>query len=215
MEGSYDNDYSKIALAITAAQLAKSTSVKEFGIGEDLAINFFGWNEERLAIVCQIRQDLMKIDPEERLARCTELCAVLRRYWGVSSITMVAEGYCSADMAETEGLSLADAFLDASKPVKECITVTNVTLDPKAVDDGGFVTTILAVPYAYELGRTLKWFDTLIYTNGGGKNFRNSKYPQSMRRALKNKVVDDLPDEAYEELVSLINSNGFHIQEFY
>jgi hypothetical protein len=32
---------------------------------------------------------------------------------------------------------------------------------------------------------------------------------------LKNKVVDDLPNEAYEELVSLINSNGFHIQEFY
>jgi hypothetical protein len=118
-------------------------------------------------------------------------------------------------MTETEGLSLSDAFLDSSKPVKECITVTNVTLDEKAVSDGGFVTTIIAVPYAYELGRTLKWFDTLIYTNGGGKNFRNSKYPQSMRRALKNKVVDDLPDEAYEELIGLINSNGFHIQEFY
>lgn len=215
VEGSYDNDYSKIALAITSAQLAKSTSVKEFGIGEDLSINFFGWQRDELIIVCQIRQDLMKIDPQERLARCAELCAVLRRYWGVSSITMVAEGYCSMDMAETEGLALSDAFLDASKPVKECITVTNVTLDKKAVSDSGFVTTILAVPYSYELGRTLKWFDTLIYTNGGGKNFRNSKYPQSMRRALKNKIVEGLPNEAYDELRGIIKMNGFHIQEFY
>ena len=215
VEGSYDNDYSKIALALTAAQLAKSTSVKEFGIGEDLSINFFGWEDDSLAIVCQIRQDMMKIDPEERLGRCAELCNVIRRYWGVTSITMVAEGYCSANMTETEGLSLSIAFLDSSLPVKECITVTNVTLDERAVSDGGFVTTIIAVPYSYELGRTVKWSETLIYTNGGGKNFRNSKYPQSMRKALKNKVVTDLPDEAYEELRSLINANGFHIQEFY
>jgi hypothetical protein len=36
-----------------------------------------------------------------------------------------------------------------------------------------------------------------------------------MRRALKNKIVEGLPNEAYDELRGLIKMNGFHIQEFY
>jgi hypothetical protein len=213
VDGVYDNDYSKIALAITAAQLAKSTSVKELGVGEDLSMNFFGWGDESLYIVCQMRQDLMRTAPEERLDRSFELCQVLRKYWGVTSITMVAEGYCSMDQAETHGVELSKAFLDPGKPVKECLTATHVVANH--VSKGMPPETIVAVPYSYELGRSVKWFDTLIYPDGGGDNFRNAGFPKVIRRALRSKIVTDLPDESYDELRRLINLNGFHIQEFY
>ena len=213
VDGNYDNDYSKIALAITAAQLAKSTSVKEFGVGEDLAMNFFGWGEDSLSIVCQMRHDMMRTDPDERLERCQELCNVLRKYWGVTSLSMVAEGFCSMDQTKTAGEPLSEAFLNPQKPVKECLTVTHVSTEDSGPTSP--VVTIVAVPYEYELGRGLKWLEMLIYPTGSEKNFRNSKFPEAMKKALRNRVVDDLPDESYDELRRLINANGFHIQEFF
>lgn len=212
MDGIYDNDYSKIALAVTAAQLAKSTCVKEFGIGEDLSMNFFGWDSDRLSIVCQMKQEFMRESPEERLERCTELCNVLRKYWAVDAISMVAEGYCSFNQAETAGSELSQAFLDPKKPVKECITVTHV--GPIDGDKDGRVTTIVAIPYAYELGRGISWFDMIVYPENHKNNFRNARYPAAIDKALKNRIVDDLPEEAYDELRSLILANGFHIEEF-
>lgn len=212
MDGVYDNDYSKIALAVTAAQLAKSTCVKEFGIGEDLSMNFFGWDADRLSIVCQMKQELMRETPEERLERCAELCNVLRRYWGVSALSMVAEGYCSFNSTETAGSELSQAFLDPKKPVKECITVTHVGGVEEV--DNAHITTIVAVPYTYELGRSLIWSDMIVYPDGKRENFRNARYPAAMNKALKQKIVDDLPEEAYTELRQLILANGFHIEEF-
>lgn len=212
MDGIYDNDYSKIALAVTAAQLAKITCVKEFGIGEDLSMNFFGWDSERLSIVCQMKQELMRDTPEERLERCTELCKVLRKYWGVDSISMVAEGYCSFNQAETAGSELSQAFLDPKKPVKECITVTHV--GPAGDEEDAHITTIVAIPYVYELGRDISWFDMIVYPEGNKNNFRNARYPKAIDKALRHRIVDDLPDEAYDELRGLILANGFHIEEF-
>ena len=212
MDGIYDNDYSKIALAITSAQLAKATSVKEFGIGEDLSMNFFGWESDRLSIVCQMKQELMRVDPSERLERCAELCNVLRRYWGVDALSMVAEGYCSFNSLETAGSELSQAFLDPKKPVKECITVTHV--GPAEDMENLYITTIVAVPYEYELGRSLRWLDMIVYPDGKSENFRNARYPAAMNKALKHKIVDDLPEEAYDELRQLILANGFHIEEF-
>jgi hypothetical protein len=212
VDGNYDNDYSKIALAVTSAQLAKTTCVKEFGIGEDLSMNFFGWNDDALSIVCQMKQELMRDTPEARLERCAELCNVLRRYWGVDSISMVAEGYCSFDQAETAGTELSQAFLDPNKPVKECITVTHV--GPVEKGENVYITTIVAVPYVYELGRSINWFDMIVYPESRKNNFRNARYPAAIDKALKQRVVDDLPDEAYDELRQLILANGFHIEEF-
>ncbi len=40
---SYPDTYSKVALALTSAQVAKESLVAEFGVGEDLPFNFFGW----------------------------------------------------------------------------------------------------------------------------------------------------------------------------
>lgn len=159
-----------------------------------------------------MKQELMRVDPEERLERCAELCNVLRRYWGVNSLTMVAEGYCSFNQLETAGSELSQAFLDPKKPVKECITVTHV--GPIEEGENLYLTTIVAIPYSYELGRSLKWMDMIVYPDGKNENFRNARYPAAMNKALRQKIVDDLPDEAYDELRQLVLANGFHIQEF-
>lgn len=215
MEDAYDNDFSKIALAVTSAQLAKSASVKEFGVGEDLTINFFGWVWDDLAIVCQMTKEAMKIDPKERAEICAELCLVLRKYWGVSAISMVAEGYCSFDSAETKGIELSKAFLDAKKPVKECITVTHASIgnsEEKPTEEPELA--MVAIPYSYKLGREVIWDKMLIYPQGPKDNLRNNLYPKLLTKALKNKYVDDLPEESYDELRKLIMKNGFNIQEF-
>jgi len=108
----YINEFSKMALALTSAQLAKETAVKEYGIGEEVATHFLGWQGPRLAIICQMRNDLYRADIQERFVQSRDLCSSLRKYWWISSLSMVAEGYCSFDKSKTSGLNLAEAFLD-------------------------------------------------------------------------------------------------------
>jgi hypothetical protein len=47
MDGFYPDEFSKIALALTSAQMAKKIFIEESGIGEDLAFNFIGWKESK------------------------------------------------------------------------------------------------------------------------------------------------------------------------
>ena len=53
MDGIYPDEFSKIALALTSAQLAKKMFVEELGEGEDLAFNFLGWKDGRLVTITQ------------------------------------------------------------------------------------------------------------------------------------------------------------------
>lgn len=207
----YDDCLSKIALVMTAAQLAKSNTVKEVGIGEDLSMNFFGWVNSRLIIVCQMKKELMALSPDRRLHVAAELCSVLRRYWGVDSIAMVAEGYCSSDQSKTKGIELATAFLDPKIDVRECITVSHAGVEP----DGrapSYVS-MAAIPYSYGLNRTVEWSEMLVYPNGPDAQLRNGLYPRMLQSVLAEKVVNDLPIESFDELRALIKSNGFFIQE--
>ncbi len=213
MDGSYDDDFSKIALAVTAAQLAKVNSVKEFGIGEDLTFNFFGWRNDNLTIICQMSRKDMSLSIKKRLMKSTELCSVLRRYWQVTSITMVAEGYCSMDADKTGNIELSKAFLDPSASVRECITVAHANA-AEAVGRGGSIPlTTVAVPYSYEIGRNIAWGDMLIYPGGGQEKFRNAQFPEMLRKQLARKIVDDLPPEAFDELRRLMRINGFYAED--
>ena len=117
------------------------------------------------------------------------------------------------DQVATSGVELSKAFLDPKKPVKECLTVTHVSTEE--TDGADPITTVVAIPYTYGIGREIAWHDMLVYLDGIEKNFRNSKFPEAMKKALKHRVAEDLPEEAFDELRSLINANGFHIQEFY
>lgn len=208
----YDDCLSKMALVMTAAQLAKSNTVKEDGIGEDLSMNFFGWVDDHLAIVCQMKRELMSLSTDKRLHIAAELCSVLRRYWGVDSLAMVAEGYCSANQTRTKDMELSMAFLDPNIGVKECITVSHagVEIDGRAPS----YVSMVAIPYSYGLNKSINWSEILVYPNGPDAQLRNGLYPRMLQSVLAEKVIEDLPKESYDELRMLIKHNGFYIQEF-
>jgi hypothetical protein len=209
MESSYDNNFSKIALSITSAQLAKKMSVKEFGVGEDLTFNFMGWYGDTLVIVCQMKKPTMALEHAERLTRSGHLCTALRKYWGVTDITMIAEGFCSKDSRKTKGLDLAKAYADDKEDVQECITVAHASIvGDKMLSD------LVAVPYKYLADNEIEWGEMLTYPGSADKVLRNSSFPKMLRKALSEPVSDEeLPDDAYTGLRDAIDKNGFYIQE--
>jgi len=211
MEDSYSDNFSKLALAATSAQLAKSIAVKDFGVGEDLTFNFMGWNSDELAIVCQMKKELMQINPDDRLLKCHGLCAVLRKYWGVTAITMVAEGYCSLNPEKTFGVELAKAFAEPDSDVQECITLMHAEI----LDEKNIEVNLIALPYKYQVGRAVEWSDMLFYPTKAQQILRQSKYPVMMERSLQENVSGDAQPEDYDNLRQSIYAEGFHVQEFY
>jgi hypothetical protein len=209
VESTYDNNFSKIALTITSAQLAKQLSVKEFGVGEDLTFNFMGWIDDRLAVICQMKRPIMALEHSERLTRSGQLCMALRKYWGVTDITMVAEGFCSLDSRKTKGLDLAKAYAKKGSNIQECITVSHASIvGEKMLSD------LVAVPYKYLPNNEIEWGEIQTYPGGADKILRNSSFPKMLRKSLSESVHnEDLPDEAYDDLREAININGFYMQE--
>lgn len=209
---SYVNDLSKMALALTSAQMAKDAAVKEHGVGEDIAVHFLGWAGDELIIICQMKDDVGRLDPLERFARCKDLCAILRRYWWVTSITMVSEGYCSMDAQATKDVDLASAFTDSSLPVLECVAVTHAS-----IADYGAVTPVsmVAAPYSFALGRSVKWMDTLVYPESATSHIKQHKYPAMLRRSLMEGVEEVQEGDQMTEVRALVDAIGFFMQEFY
>ena len=212
MEGSYSDNFSKLALAATSSQLAKVVCVKEFGVGEDLTFNFMGWNGDELIIVCQLRKDMMLVDPEERFSRCKFMCGSLRKYWGVTAITMVAEGYCSLDPTKVFNTELAKAYVDPDSGVQECITLTHGEIGG---ENNEVEVNLIALPYTYELGRDVVWLEMLIYPTKAQEVLKNSKYPQMLKSSLKTSLADEVGPDDDDQLREAILSSGFYIQEFY
>lgn len=211
MEDSYADNFSKLALAATSAQLAKSISVKDHGVGEDLTFNFMGWNSDELSIVCQMRKDLMQINPEHRLEKCVSLCSILRQYWGITALTMVAEGYCSMNPEKTHGVELAKAFAEPTSEVQECITLTHAEI----IESNAIEVNLIALPYKYNLGREVEWMEMLFYPTKAQQILRQSKYPIMLEKSLREKIQEDAQPEDYDEIRQSIYSGGFYIQEFY
>ena len=211
MEDSYADNFSKLALAATSAQLAKTVCVQEYGVGEDLTFNFMGWNGDELIVVCQMKKEMMKIHPNDRLDRCTSLLTALRRYWYITAVTMIAEGYCSLDPERTKGVELAKDFAKQDSAVEECITLTHAEI----IDNTIISVNLIALPYIYELGRTVNWLEMLSYPSRAERVLRNAGYPRMMEDSLRSGIAtEEVPPEAYDELRAAIASSGFHIQEF-
>lgn len=211
MEDNYSDNFSKLALAATSAQLAKTISVKDFGVGEDLTFNFMGWNSDELSIVCQMRKEMMQIEPEDRLSRCMDMCSALRKYWGITALTMVAEGYCSMNPEKTSGVELAKAFAQPDSDVQECITLTHAEI----TDKQNVEVNLIALPYKYQVGREVEWLDMLFYPTKAQQVLRQSKYPIMLERSLHESISQDVNPEDYDEIRQNIFSSGFYIQEFY
>jgi hypothetical protein len=210
VDGNYDNIFSKIALAVTSAQVAKSMSVTEHGVGEDLSFNFFVWNGGHLSAVAQLQREYMRIPPSDRLKQCGYICAAFRKFWGATDITMVAEGFCSFDKEKTQDLDLAKIFADNSvSGVHECISVSHAS-----VIGGVPRVDLVAVPYVYQEGRRVEWLEMLIHPDGAQKVIREYTYPKMLMTVMEEEPVEDeLPQEAYEEMIINMVKNGFYVQE--
>jgi hypothetical protein len=211
MEDFYIEDLQKLALTLTSAQLAKRAFVTENGLGEDIAFNFFGWNNNKILVIAQLNKTLMTLTPEQRFMVCADLCRALRYFWAVDAISMVAEGWMSKDPDKTKGLDLQKSFAEKDSKVKECLTVTHAELD----EDGETSIQLLSCPYEYEVGRRVNFGDVVYYKDGVVKVIRDKKYPAMLVKVLMDEPAESVSKEMLDEVVDNFKSRGIYTQEFY
>ena len=207
----YVDDFGKMALALTSAQLAKDVAISEHGIGEDVATHFLGWSPKYLMLIAQMKQSVTNLPHEIKFEKCKELCELMRKFWGIASLTMVAEGYCSYDAAQTKGSSLAAAFVDRDNSVSECITISHAS-----IDDSDSVTPVsmVAAPYSVSIGKKVDWAEMLFYPEKADKYLKQAKYPQMIRNSLMGNVVDEVSQGQIMRVRDEIDELGFLIQDF-
>lgn len=208
MNGVYPDEFSKIALALTSAQLAKRLFVKEMGAGEDLAFNFIGWKNDRVAVITQLGKKHMKNTPIDRIQRCAAMLRIMKGYWEIDGLSMVAEGYCSSDAEKTKGLDLQKAFSGKSKDVKECITITHaerLDMDEPEVN-------IVSISYSYQANRRVVFAPITLYPDGAIRTLRDKSYPALLYKTIYEDYA--VPESSEHEAANSINELGFHLQVF-
>ena len=203
-EGLFPSSFDKLALAVEATQVAKDLTVQSEGIGEDLNMNLFGWRGDKLAILVQLA-NTHRINKEQRMNTLLNGACLIRQGWGVDSITLVAEGFCSIKPSETSGQDLAKLFAEPDSPVKECLTFTHA-------ETGNEDVIYITIPYSLLIGRKVSFDTPLIYP--GGQVMRDLRYPAVLRGALRlgyeEPESEDL-DTYYETLAEQITDNGFEV----
>ena len=209
MSEHYPDEFGKIALAMTSAQLAKQMFVEESGVGEDMSFNFIGWKDGYIAVIAQMGQKYMKEIPVDRLGRVSGMLRIMRGFWEVDSITMIAEGWCSADVEKTKGLDLHKAFLNPDNQVSECITVTHAEPD----EAGGADLTLVSVSYAYKWNKKMQFKPLTVYKDGAVNTLRDKSYPALLYKTITEDYIIDETDES--DAAEAINSLGFTLQVFY
>lgn len=206
----YIEDLEKLALALTSAQLAKSTFVNEEGIGEDISFNFFFWKQNKVALIMQLNKKLMSLEHKNRFLVCADACIAVRQHWGIDAITMVAEGWCSTDPEKTKGLELDREFAKQDSSVMECITLTHAEY---GVDKEPSIQ-LMACPYKYLEGRLVQFDEPIYYSEGAGKVLRDRKYPAMLVKALLESPFYDVSDETKEEILDNLHDVGIYSQDF-
>ena len=207
----YIDDFSKMALALTSAQMAKDEAIKEHGVGEELAMHFLSWADDSLVAICQMDAKTSALSPEEKLHAASSLCFILRKYWWSTALTMVSEGYCSLDSYATKNIELAEAFLNPKLPVYECITVSHAS-----IDEEGQITPVsmVAAPFTLKAGREVEWREVLVYPEKADKHLKQTKYPKMLRTSLTGETTSDVNNKTMTKVRAEIAALGFLIQEF-
>lgn len=210
MDGFLD-DISKMALALTSAQMAKDEAVKEHGVGEDLYIHFLGWGGDSLLTICQMNQELSKKPHDERVLASYNLCSTLRSIWWIDAITMVSEAYCSLDAGKTNGIELAEAFSKPDMPVLECIAINHASINEH--NTIGPVS-MVAAPYRVVPGRKVEWLDALVYPERATEFLKQARYPAMLRKSLQEQPTTEISEESINEARNDVVEMGFLMQEF-
>jgi len=203
----YDDNFSKIALTLTATQIAKESLTKEQGIGTELTFNFFCWKYDIPMLCVQMNAELMAKPQAQRFKYCYDLLSILRIHLGITGITFIAEGYVAQEPQEKE---LAIAFLDPKSKVKECLAVLHCQqTDNILVPD----LCMFSMPYSYGIKKTIKWGNLTAFSENAIDVVKNYSYPQMLIKVMASSPID--PQEELDEQVrSIILDNGFYIQEF-
>jgi hypothetical protein len=204
----FEERIDKISLALMSSVEAKEQSVKEFGIGEDIAMNLFCWKQGALTLMLQAKPDIQLGDHVERFDAFTNVSIIARKGWGITAFTLVSEGWVSTDPSATRDKPLAEAYLDQDSPVKECITVTHV--EDSAV-------TFVVRPYKYDVPRKVEWSDEIYYPGKTLVRGQNGIYPNMFDRVLTT-IDEETPpedlDTYYDILGHGILQAGFYCQVF-
>ena len=207
----FDNRIDKIGLALMSAVEAKSDSVKEFGIGEDLAINLFCWRENKLRVMLQLRHEVQNLNHMDRFNAVMSALSITRRGWGVDAISLVSEGYVSTDPDATAGLNLKDEFINPKSNIRECITVAHL--------EDGHVTFVVK-PYRYNVPRLVVWDEEWYHPGSSMVRDQDGMYPNMMHRIVTEVEVDAIDDsvdlEVFDEVLARgVHDAGFFCQLFY
>ncbi len=205
----YLDPFSKIALTLTASQLAKNLIVKSEGVGEDLAFNFFAWRNDTPLLCAQLESRFMKESHQKRFSRCYELMRVLRFKLGIQSLTFIAEGYVANEQQNKE-LSLA--FLEPNSGVKECLTVIHCEENkPSSVPD----VFLFSMPYSYGVGRSVSWGHLMEFSQNAVSTIKRYSYPAMLHGAFRRQVDEETSSSPLDEdTINEILSYGFLVQEF-
>ncbi len=206
----YPTTLDKLALVVTASVAAKEISVKEFGVGEDLPFNIYGWRNDELTIMAQLDSSLMNEDSMDRFNRLTNAACIMRKGFLVDSFTLLAEGFCSSDPQATKDKKLAEAYLEPNSPVKECLTFTHVANGKVA-----FITK----SYAYAIPRKVEWDDEQYFPGATLFRTKDGAIPLMFDRVLTLDVAqqedDDVNlDDYYQYLGDGLLEHGFFAQWF-
>jgi len=206
---SYLDPFSKIALTLTASQLAKNLIVKTEGVGEDLAFNFFAWRQNRPFLCAQLESKYMKENHQKRFSRCYELMKVLRFRLGIESLTFVAEGYV-AEQPQNKELSLA--FIEPNSKVKECLTVIHCDENKNSSIPDVY---LFSMPYKYGIGKQVSWGNLMEFSQNATNTIKRYSYPAMLHAAFKREIDEEISTVPLEpEIINEILSCGFLVQEF-
>jgi hypothetical protein len=211
VEDAYDNSASKVALVLAVGREAKDHLISEFGLGEELAINIFGWTGASLACVGQM--DLQFGDPKDerqRIARIYQTAGMMRAGWGCDAFTLLAEGWVSDKPEETREKDLIQHFTDnKNSPVKECLSILHV--EQETEDSTGIH--VCAQPFSVSTGKKVN-YGTMLHAEGA-EMLRESKYIDILSEALTTDVIEVSGDQETLRLtlsMGVADEAGFFIQ---
>lgn len=188
----------KITLACESAKVAKSFTTHEEGIGEDLSYNIIGWHGTLVTAIAQLRYDL--IASEDRLVRVMEAIKAFRLGYCIDAVTFVAEGYCTKDPSLVNmSIPLRYQFV-SNHHVRECLTVSHV--EQQSVK-------VLAIPYTYEVGRTVRFDDPILYPEGQA----TSSFIRAIQETLIIPPDRQFTDDDYwrDSVAHEVSQWGFHV----
>ena len=206
----YPDSYSKMALALSGAQLAKENLVGEFGVGEDIPFNFFGWEGDCLSVVVSLNRVFMKESIEKRFELCAGAVGAMRQYFGCDAITFVAEGFHSSRPELTRGKNLRELYGAHDRNVRECISVCHVELLPSMQP----FLTLASVTYQYLAGKWVIWDDNVQgFTRGVEEVMRDSPFAAMISGTLR-AGVESADFEELSRVIEVLGNNGFNVQAF-